>query len=46
MRENAGDQDRGKGSIDEVEEQEEQMSVEQAELMEQYRMIFSAILVI
>ena len=37
----------GEGSIDEAEEQEELMTVEQAELMEQYRNdFFSAILVI
>ena len=40
-------QDSGEGSIDEAEEQEELMTFEQAELMEQYRNdFFSAILVI
>ena len=33
----SSDQESGEGSIDEVQEQEELMTVEQAELMEQYR---------
>ena len=45
--ESSSDQESGEGSIDEVQEQEEMMTVEQAELMEQYRNdFFSAILVI
>ena len=35
--ESSSDQESGEGSIDEVQEQEELMTVEQAELMEQYR---------